>query len=104
MDEYMSYPDQTIAEYRQRVEELNAEVFAARQALFTQDVEWRNAFEASESDKMNLNTQVTLLKAEIVELKTGNEVLHNSLLSHMDFIKVLQSEYERVRGNPRYEI
>ena len=53
---------------------------------------------------MNLNTQVTLLKAEIAELKNENEVLHNSLLSHMDFIKVLQSEYERVRGNLKYEI
>jgi len=97
MDECISYPDQTIAEYRQRVEELNADLFAARQAISTQDVEWRAAFEVSESDKMSLNTQVTLLNAEILELKNGNESMHSTLLKYMDFIKVLQNEYERVR-------
>ena len=37
----MSYPDQTIAEYRQRVKELEEDLFAARQALIKQGLELR---------------------------------------------------------------
>lgn len=100
----MSYPDQTIEEYRQRVKELDEVLFNARQALFTQDAEWRAAFEVSESNNRSLNTLVTLLNAEIMELKNMNESMHSTLVKYMDFIKVLQCEYERVRGNPQYEI
>lgn len=81
-----------------QVENLKADLFEARQALFSQDIEWRSAFEVSESEKINLNTQVTLLKGEINELKNSNEIIHCALLKHMDFIKILQCEYERVRS------
>lgn len=100
----MSYPDQTIAEYRQHVNELAGDLFSARQALFTQDVEFRAAFEVSESDKNDLNRQVTILKSENAELQKMNDGMHDTLVKYMDFIKVLQCEYERVRGNPNYEI
>lgn len=100
----MSYPDQTIAEYRQHVNKLNEDLFAARQALFFQDTEWRSAFEVLESDKNDLNRQVTILKAENTELQSMNDGMHETLLKYMDFIKVLQCEYERVRGNSQYEI
>lgn len=99
----MSYQYQTIAEYRQRVKELEEVLFNARQALFTQDAEWRAAFEVVESDKASLNTLVTLLNADIMELKNKNESMHSVLLKYMDFIKILQCEYERVRGNQLYE-
>lgn len=100
----MSYPDQTIAEYRQHVNQLEGDLFSARQALFTHDTEWRASFEVSESENNVLNRQVTILKSENAELQKMNDGMHETLLKYMDFIKVLQCEYERVRGNPNYEI
>ena len=82
---------------------LTFELFDARQALFTQDVEFSSAFEVSESDNNDLNRQVTILKAENAELQHINDGMHETLLKYLDFIKVLQCEYDRVRWYPQDE-
>ena len=99
MDERMSYPDQTISEYRQRVKELERDLFEARQALFSQgnylaELEKRMVIAIDEIASTNTECAVKsiMLKASKKQIMFMRQKIECALTCHPNAVKYLLEE------------